>query len=188
MKLFISWSGEQSREVATALSKWFPVVLRGIRPFISDDIEKGSRWQAKLDSELDTTDYGILCLTQQNIAAPWLLYEAGALAKSVASSRVATILIDLKAADVEAPLANFQNTLLERADMFKLVKDINARFDDARYLDADLTRQFDAHWGTIETLVVPRSGPAGQVAREAQTGHTPAEDPPVLRRRGSGRA
>jgi hypothetical protein len=44
-----------------------------------DDIETGSGWLARIKNELEATSYGIICLTPQNLDAPWLHFEAGAL-------------------------------------------------------------------------------------------------------------
>ena len=61
------------------------------------------------------------CLT-----APWLLFEAGAIAKSAEKTYVCTLLIDLKSEDVSDPLAQFQHTAATKDDFLKLVKDLNA--------------------------------------------------------------
>ena len=45
--------------------------------------------------------------------APWILFEAGALAK-IKNARVCTLLLDIKKADVEPPPGQFQATLVEQ--------------------------------------------------------------------------
>lgn len=44
MKVFLSWSGERSRLVATALHEWLPQVINAVEPFISSNIDAGARW------------------------------------------------------------------------------------------------------------------------------------------------
>lgn len=60
MKVFISWSGTASREVAEALRWWLPKVIQGTNPFVSaKDIDKGANWTSVLSTELADTDFGI---------------------------------------------------------------------------------------------------------------------------------
>src|SRR5262249_18500658 len=89
MKVFLSWSGERSRAVAELLSAFLPRVLQAVDPFMSaHDIEPGASWVAALDAHLDAHTFGVLCLTPENLAAPWILFEAGALGKTGGESRV----------------------------------------------------------------------------------------------------
>ena len=45
MKIFISWSGPISQDVAIAFKEWLPFVVHGCKPFVSsEDIYKGSTW------------------------------------------------------------------------------------------------------------------------------------------------
>src|SRR5207253_2371159 len=82
MKVFISWSGPASRDVATALRKYLPCMLQGLQVFMSQhDLESGSRWAVGLTSELSETNFGLICLTPDNLLSPWLLFEAGAITK-----------------------------------------------------------------------------------------------------------
>ena len=66
---------------------------------------KGSQWFHELGKVLDESSFGILCLTRQNLGAPWVLYEAGALGKHFGQARVVPLLIDLKMPDLEGRLA-----------------------------------------------------------------------------------
>jgi hypothetical protein len=96
MRVFISWSGETSRDVALALRDWLPGVINSVRPFVSTkDIYAGSRWQMEIAAQLEATNFGIVCVTRANQSAPWLNFEAGALAKAVESSSVVPLAIGL---------------------------------------------------------------------------------------------
>jgi hypothetical protein len=84
MKVFISWSGERSRAVAEALWEWLPNVIQTVNPWVSlADIEKGARWSTEIASQLETCCVGLICLTPENLSAPWLLFEAGAISKTL---------------------------------------------------------------------------------------------------------
>jgi hypothetical protein len=127
MRVFISWSGEPSRSVAQALRDWLPMVVQHVEPWMSEaDIESGKRWNEEVAAELEQADYGIICMTKANIDRPWLLFEAGALAKRFELARLVPLLIDLTVADVTMPLASFQGRPLSQDGMLRLVKDMNA--------------------------------------------------------------
>src|SRR5438045_597701 len=126
MTVFISWSGPFSKAVAELLNAWLPDVIQGVKTWLStEDIEKGTIWSGEINEALATT-VGVLCVTQENKNAPWLLFEAGGLSKGLTKSRVCPLLIDLQPQDLQPPLSLFNLTLPEREDIWKLVKTINA--------------------------------------------------------------
>ena len=109
MKVFISWSGDLSRELAEALRDWLPAVLQSVKPFFTpNDIEKGARWGKDIALELQASALGIFCLTKENLTKPWIMFEAGALSKQLDSSRVCPVLFGVESADLEGPLVQFQ--------------------------------------------------------------------------------
>lgn len=94
MKVFISWSGERSQIFAQALHEWLPMVLQSIVPWLSQaDIAAGERWADKIAKELEGCNFGILSVTRENIASPWILFEAGALAKLMQEGRVIPLIL-----------------------------------------------------------------------------------------------
>ena len=126
MKVFLSWSGERSKAVATALSTWLADVIQSVVRWMSDhDIQAGSRWGANLDSELEQTNFGVLCLESDNLEKPWLLFEAGSLAKSISIARVVPYRLDVSATDVKPPLSQFQGVDATKEGTLKLIQSIN---------------------------------------------------------------
>jgi hypothetical protein len=106
VKVFISWSGERSKAVAEALREWLPSVIQALEPWLSAaDIGGGSKWQPEIVNKLKETNVGILCLTSDNLKAPWLLFEAGALSKLSETTLVCPYLLHLEKSQVEFPLA-----------------------------------------------------------------------------------
>ena len=104
--VFLSWSGNSSKSAAQVLRAWLPTVVQNIRPYMSaEDIDKGERWSIDITRQLEETNFGIICMTLENIAAPWVLFEAGALSKSIERSRVSPLLFGLNPSDfTKSPL------------------------------------------------------------------------------------
>jgi hypothetical protein len=154
-KIFISWSGSISHKVAVALRDWLPLVLSHVKPFVSsEDIRKGNQWRSKITAELNETKFGIACLTTDNFAAPWLLFEAGALSRSLEETSVCTLLIPpLKSEMVKGPLSAFQHTLFTKEDVSRLVATMNAAEKDASIDPKMMERVFNKWWGDLEESV-----------------------------------
>ena len=150
MNLFISWSGERSRAVAIALKSWLSDITPDVQTWMSDhDIKAGTRWNSVLTSELDSSSFGILCLTPENLYAPWILFEAGSLAKIVEVARVVPYRLGLNATDITFPLAQFQGVDADEQGTYKLLASINdAR--DARLPESRLTRAFEKWWPDLK--------------------------------------
>lgn len=151
-KVFISWSGEHSRQVALSLHECLHLVVPGIDPWMSEqDINKGERWNAEIAKQLDESSVGVLCIVPDNRKKPWLLFEAGALAKSVGdTSRVCPFLHHLKPTDIEQPLGAFQATVAEKNDVHKLLKMLNDCCGDLTTDAAVLDAQFEMWWPQLE--------------------------------------
>ena len=151
MKVFISWSGPRSKAVAELLRDWIKCVIQATRPWISTrDIDRGALWFTEISDQLKDTTVGIVCLTQENKNKPWILFEAGALAKGISSSRVCTFLIDLKPSDIEDPLAQFNHTLPERESIWELIHTLNNCLS-ANGLDERILEQvFATYWDQFD--------------------------------------
>jgi hypothetical protein len=118
MKVFLGWSGETSHKIALALHNWLPRVIQDIKPYISsEDIAKGARWSTEIANELQTTNYGIICVTKENIGSPWINFESGALSREIGKSFVTPFLFQLKPSDIQGPLAQFQAVVNEKDEI-----------------------------------------------------------------------
>lgn len=152
MNIFLSWSGEKSKKVAESLKIWLPSVIQTLKPFYSTkDISKGKKWDAELSKSLNETEFGIIILTEENRSAPWIMFEAGALAKNIETGRVCTFLFDIKDTDVVGPLSSFQNTKFDKKDVFKLLQDINDTLGELKISNEVLQRVFDKMWSDLES-------------------------------------
>ena len=126
MKVFISWSGSRSKDLANALRQWLPMVLQYVEPWVSDkDISAGERWAQAIAGELESANFGIICITPENINSEWILFEAGALSKSMLDGKVIPLLFGLELSDLSGPLSQFQAQKIEQVGVMEVVKAIN---------------------------------------------------------------
>ena len=110
------------------------------------DIQPGQRWNEEISTRLKDTNFGIICLTPENLNAPWLLFEAGALAKAVESAHVVPLLFEMRKAHLAFPLAQFQSVEADQEGFFALASAINRALGDQR-LDANvLSSIFTGLW------------------------------------------
>lgn len=151
MKIFISWSGTTSHRVAVLIRDWLPSVIQSIEPYVSsEDIDKGTRWSTDIADELHASSYGIICLTKDNILAPWINFEAGALGKSIDKSKVSPFLFRVKRSEVAGPILQFQSTILEKDDVLKLLKSINSACGQDALDISRLEKTFNVWWPQLE--------------------------------------
>lgn len=171
MHVFLSWSGTRSQAVAETMQNWLPKVIQAVEPWISSNIEKGSRWSHALTERLEQSEVGLICLTRDNLTKPWILFEAGALSK-LNHSMVGTLLLDIAHADVEHPLAQFQHTTVSRDDIRRLVRDINERVrkcGERAPTDAVLDDVFDQFWPSLETALAQIAGAPPETPEPVRT-------------------
>lgn len=150
MKVFMSWSGARSKAAAELLYDWTKCVIQASRPWISTrGIGRGAVWFTEINNELRDTTVGIICLTHQNKNSPWILFEAGALAKGLPTTKVCTFLVDLDPHDIKDPLAQFNHTMPTRDGMMSLTATLNSALEFP--LDTPtLTAVFEAFWPKFE--------------------------------------
>lgn len=152
MKVFLSWSGEQSHKVAIIFRDWFPSVIQSIEPYVSsEDIDKGARWSTDIAKELEDSTYGILCVTQENLNAPWLNFEAGALSKTMEKSFVSPFLFNIKRSEVLGPILQFQSTIFDKEDIKKLLLSLNKACADQKLPDERVHKAFEVWYPTLES-------------------------------------
>jgi len=120
-----------------------------------------------LSAELEKTKVGIICLTADNLNAQWILFEAGALSKTVQSTFVCPFLFRLERSDVEGPLAQFQSTKAEKDDMRQLVHTINRALGSSALKEGALDQVFEKWWPDLEERLgrIPTSKEATSVPK-----------------------
>jgi len=168
MKVFVSWSGERSHGVAEALRNWLPHVIQGLSPWLSSsDIDKGARWATDIASHLADSRVGIICLTPENVESAWILFEAGALSKTINQTFVCPYLVDLDPTDVKGPLAQFQAAKSDKADTQKLIKTINRAQEGNALAENLIEAAFEKWWPDLDQTIrsLPISTSRGAVER-----------------------
>lgn len=168
--VFISWSGSRSHIAAEAFHKWLSVTVQAAKPWISDsDIQKGSRGLGEISGRLQGMKVGVVFLTPENQNEPWILFEAGALSKTIDDkSRLCTYLLGgLAYRDVKFPLAMFQATNSDKEDTRKLIRTINLHVGDNPIPEPSLDLLFDRMWPDFEVTMrtLPPSAEPGPPKR-----------------------
>jgi len=155
MKIFISWSGELSKQIAEIFKNWLPKVIQAAKPFYSPhDIGKGSRWNYDIAKELDSTSVGLICLTQDNLESPWIMFEAGALSKNVDNSKVCPILFNVEPSQIIGPLTQFQaTTKFSKEEIYKTLIMLNEELGENKLKSSDLQDQFEMWWPKLKESV-----------------------------------
>ncbi len=132
------------------------MVLQSVQPYMSaESIDKGTRWASSISGELEGTSVGIVVLTPDNLSAPWIYFESGALAKVVGDARLAPLLCGLKPSDVGTPLSQFQVTVFNKDDVLRLLKSINSCAGDEALPEGRLEKMHNALWGDLHQDVEP---------------------------------
>jgi len=151
LNVFISWSGIKSKEVAELLDSWLQCVIQAVEPWMSSkDIDRGALWFSEINEQLQNTSIGIICLTEENKNKPWILFEAGALAKGISESRVCTFLIDLRPEHIGTPLSQFNHTNSTEESMWELIRTLNGSLKDKALKEKILEQVFQTYWPQFE--------------------------------------
>lgn len=151
MKVFLSWSGERSKQVATLLKTWLKCVIQSVQPWMSSqDISRGELWYNAINTQIANISTGIICLTEENKEKPWILFESGALAKGISTNHIITFLVDLKSDDLLlSPLSAFNHTTPDKDGVLKMVLTINNLLT-LPLEDPILGHVFEMFWPTFE--------------------------------------
>jgi hypothetical protein len=143
MKIFLSWSGKSSKGVAEALREWMPHVINDLDPWVSsEDIYAGDRWVVELARMLEDTTACILCVTPENLTAPWLNFEAGAASKRLEQALVCPYLVGLTARSLLGPLRQFQACEAKEEGTLRLILSLYRQLGSPVISEAQVRRSF----------------------------------------------
>lgn len=152
MKIFLSWSGEESKKLASIFSDWLPNVLQFVEPYMSSkDISLGDRWASSIESNLEECIFGLVFVTPANINSPWINFEAGALSKTNKSKIVPLLYRSEITILNDGPLKQFQSAKnLNKENILDLLKSIVNSNESATLDPSRLERGFEIWWPQLE--------------------------------------
>ncbi len=155
-RIFISWSGSPSKEVARVTNDWLRFLFDRAEPWYSDkDIYPGTQTISEIHENLNRADAGVLLVTADNQKSPWINYEAGVLAQRVTSSLVIPILIDEESPTaLTGPLGRLQNATLAKEHMLKVAR---ALADPVGLEEVRLSAKFEMSWSEFEPKFIQAS-------------------------------
>lgn len=132
----------------------------------SSDINSGERWSSVIATQLQETNFGILCVTKENLEAPWLLFEAGALAKSMQEGRVIPLRLDVEPSEIAGPLEQFHSEKADAEGVKKLLTSLNSSWATP-VADDVLQNVFDPMWAVLQKKIeaIPASEAAHKKSR-----------------------
>jgi hypothetical protein len=113
---------------------------------------KGVPWFAELLSQLDTSAFGIICVTRNNAASPWLNFEAGVIYKTL-DARVAPLLFDISPDKLTGPMAQLQATVFDSSDLLRLVYTINRESGEAAVPEPKIEKTWKHSWPSLNTQI-----------------------------------
>ena len=126
------------------------MIVQHAEPFVSDkDISAGDRWAQAIAGELESSNFGILCITPENISSEWIMFEAGALSKAMQDAKVIPLLFGLELSDLSGPLQQFQALKVDEQGMLDALKAIDAAADN-KTGDGTIERLIPSLWPDLK--------------------------------------
>jgi hypothetical protein len=166
-RIFIGWAGDQSWPVADCLRHVLPRVFEDkVEVWLSEqDISPSEDWFGKILANLRSADAGVFVLTPESRTAPWLLFEAGAIAVPSGESRVYGCLVGLKRDALEAlhPLRRYQLSESGKGDVRKLFEALNDKLE-LHVPPATFKTLFEDAWKKSLKRSIAKAAPAAPPA------------------------
>ena len=160
-KIFISWSGENSKRIAEELKCTLEQgVFSGgnLSCFVSTrDIASGEDWYKKIEDELKESSLGIMCITKENVKAPWLYFEAGALVGN--NLRVIPLLIncDQRSLDYSPIQAKQSTQFYNQSAVFKMFDDIKDKLKLlSGFSDDEIKTRYETAYDNMKKNLRPK--------------------------------
>jgi hypothetical protein len=180
LELFISWSGNRSKALARRLTEWLPSIIPSVRPFFSEEIAGGTLWSKALLANLESAQFGIICVTTENLHSSWLNFEAGSLWKRFSDGLpVCPLLLGLQPSDLTGPLSLFQARSFSEEGIKAICRQL-AELTDLP--ERRLVINFEAVWPRLQSDLAGDLSSLREGTDQFITISAPLANAPVLRR------
>lgn len=120
-------------------------------------MKKEAIWNADISKELEQSKMGIFIYTKENLDSQWMLFEAGAISKTIDNTKVCPILFGLDNSDFKGPLTQFQTSQFNKTDFKKLVRSINNSQTEHKLDDRVFDDVFEMWWPKLESKISKNS-------------------------------
>ena len=154
IKVYIAWSGETSKEVASILKSWLPLMNSHIEVFVSGtDVPLGADWRDNLLQTRAACDCAIFCCTQDNISSPWLCFEAGQM--SAAEKHLYFMMFDTLPVQIKTPtpLRMFPFFTFEKEGLRSVAYDLNRLCGKWQIPPETFDPMFDGLYPTVKKML-----------------------------------
>ena len=125
VKVFISWSGKNSKIVALALDKALKETFENEK--LETFISSGFDWFQNIKRNLEESECAIICCTPDNCLAPWINFEAGAsmITFNKVETQVIPYLFGMDEIHKKSPFKNLHYVKHSIEGYQKMINDIN---------------------------------------------------------------
>lgn len=122
-RLYLCWSKGLGRLIAGEFRSWIKANMgTWVQPFFSElDIEGGELWSERIMGELARTRRGIVFVTREMADAPFVMFEAGALAKEFKQARVVPVLVDILPSELPGALKMLQGKAFDHDEILRVL-------------------------------------------------------------------
>jgi len=151
MRLLLVWSGERSYETATALRHWLQDVLQAVQPWMAAEEIDLEKWTTDEVRHLSEFRLAIVCLTPENISAPALSTQVGAMWTSIERALILPYLLGVARSELVGPLVEFQVVTATHDGTYSLVHSINRAMSGDAVSEDLLKRSFERWWPDLES-------------------------------------
>lgn len=121
-RVFISWTGDLGKAIADYVSSEM-FDYANLQPWLSHSITVGSNWFDETQKALNSSHYGVVCLTPGSSTKPWINFESGFLFGRLKNCKLITFDENLR-----NPLGQLQRVNgMRQADWVRVLQEMTGR-------------------------------------------------------------